>query len=146
ATAADYLCVNGSFFVGNHIKAGVPAEKIRVTGSPNHDILVEKAASLSPQTEAAFRKEWGIPENARIITFFLQPFETHVTVNYADEVAELISSLAELPDVWIVAKFHPIQYRYKVQAVHEKLAHVKCLTLIEAEAGLADDFNIELTS
>jgi hypothetical protein len=146
ATAADYLCVNGSFFVENHIKAGVPAEKIRVTGGPNHDIQVEKVASLSPQTEAAFRSQWGIPANARIITFFLQPLEDHVTVNYADEVAELISGLAEMPDVWIVAKFHPIQYRYKVREVHEKLADVKCLTLIEAEAGLSDDFNIELTA
>jgi UDP-N-acetylglucosamine 2-epimerase len=104
------LCVNGPSDAAVFADLGVPPEKIHLTGSPNADLFHQTRQAHQPSASAALKTQLGLPPQAKLISFFLQPFSDSMLggQGYASEIKQLAAQLSELAeDVHLVLKLHP---------------------------------------
>lgn len=139
--AARAVCVNGEHYRQNFIRAGIPAERVLATGSPDHDLLYEMRQQLEPGDAQALRRELGIPQDAKLIAFFTQPFDHAILpgVDYPAEIFSLAQELSALDSqIYLVVKLHPQQKAQTFAAVQSG-QRVRVL-----EGGGGDAFNNRL--
>lgn len=129
---ARYVCVNGEHFREMSIEAGIPAERIVVTGSPEHDRMAAFKAALTPAAAEQLRTELKIPPQSPIITLFAQPITREILpgVDYAAELDWIVRQLVNLSeDATVVVKLHPAQqiepYSYLSQLPQVCVAAIK---------------------
>ncbi|HLA42669.1 MAG TPA: hypothetical protein VJZ27_04500, partial [Aggregatilineales bacterium] len=140
---ARYVCVNGEIYRKSFIEAGMPPEKVILTGSPDHDRLYEFRECLSDEDKSQIRAELNVSEKQPLITLFAQPFTERILPgigNYADELLWITQQIAAIAsEAVLVIKLHPNQ-RLEDFAALNTLPHVR---VMGSEGGEA--FNIRLT-
>jgi UDP-N-acetylglucosamine 2-epimerase len=138
-----FLCVNGPHYAESFAQAGVPAEKIVVTGSPHHDRLVEASRTFRESDALEFRSRLNISRRSHIVSFFLQPYGSMSRdgKNYADEVAWITNELLNVsPDLFVVVKVHPKENAEK----YLFLTNIPRVFLVDAERYTGNDLNTDL--
>lgn len=120
---ATALAVPGAFYQEMYIRAGVAAEKIRVTGNPQCDEMF-RCANLDETEHARIRKMLGIPGNIPVTLFALDDFErsVHLDRRNAEDTDETIlrAIRAALPRHALVVKLHPKhgpEHRERIRAL-----------------------------
>jgi hypothetical protein len=104
---ANYAAVWGDSSKEALLKQKVRRDRIKVTGSPRHDLLINKNLG----NLYAERKQLGIPESSAIIllasTYHFKS-TNHVDINILHSMQSAISSaVAKTPGITLIVKPHP---------------------------------------
>jgi hypothetical protein len=81
----------------------LPAETLRVTGSPGRDSLVEACTRLGPGSREAIRRELGVPPGDRVLVLAAKFTEIQ------GELPALFRAVSARPSVRLVIKTHPAE-------------------------------------
>jgi hypothetical protein len=138
-----FLCVNGPHYAESFAQAGVPAEKIVVTGSPQHDQLVEASRTFRESDALEFRSHLNIPRRSHIVSFFLQTYSSMSRdgKDYGEEVAWITNELLNVsPDLFVIVKVHPKDKADKYPSLPDNSR----VLFVDAERYPGEDFNTHL--
>lgn len=109
---ADVICVESQAMADYGISLGLEPERIKVTGSPAHDILARGMEQIDDQRDGLLA-ELGLPSGRRIILTALPPDFFHARQaecefeSYDSLVESWVASLAELTEVNVIINLHP---------------------------------------
>ncbi|PCI29354.1 MAG: hypothetical protein COB67_04165 [SAR324 cluster bacterium] len=145
-SGVNYLTVMGDSIKKNYETAGLTPgrskTKVIVTGSPSYEGILAIPNQFNMEERHLFRQKLGIPNSARLFSFFLSP--SSYTEIQEREVVEVVEAIhRENPGSYFILKFHPKTRKGDPERIMAHLSHIeKQLVLIKDFHG--DVFNAKL--
>jgi CDP-glycerol glycerophosphotransferase (TagB/SpsB family) len=103
------LAINGPNYKSLYESCGLPSSRLSVTGSPTHDILVERRNAFEDEESPEIFDNHGIPTDQPVAVFFGQALDRdYFPGEYHETASKVIESLIER-NYQVVVKTHPKQ-------------------------------------
>jgi hypothetical protein len=110
---ADVIAVNGPYVSDVLVEAEIPRERIRVTGNPRFDKLVDPSAVFGDGTES--HRLLGLPESAQLVAVMTNPIDLNERLSHVERYIRGVLEFArDHSDVFVVIKLHPSESDWSI--------------------------------
>jgi len=135
---SDILLVAGEHSREGFVKCGVSAEKIRITGLPIFDYLLDNLSNIR-EIEERIRRSLQIDSKFVIVTYLTQSFSAEFGPEERRREIECVyQTIKEIDNIFLVVKTHPTEDSQEIYNHLAKRIGLKYFSIVKSELLLDD--------